>query len=177
MKFRGLRAILYAALLSGALQTQGNVMEIFATVVSGSLVLVLGLLASKLVAEPIIEFKRLLGRISEYCLLNQNEICGGTGSEKTRFEAQRLASELLAARQAIPWYRQTSFVFRLPKQRQVLHGAHCLNQIGYLTLPESEDRPQGIKRDQLHEADKVLRELGRALGVVTSFIPEDQTPD
>ncbi|EDM48024.1 hypothetical protein [Marinobacter algicola] len=68
---------------------------VFGTVVAGDSVYVLGQIIIKFIIEPILEFRHLLGRFTQFFLRNQGEMISAEGSESTENELFVLASELL----------------------------------------------------------------------------------
>lgn len=103
---------------------------VFGTIIAGVSVYVLGQILIKFVIEPILEFRSLLGRITQFFLRNQGEMLSAEGSESTQSELFVLASELLQKRQSIIWYSRLSVIYGLPSSDKVLNAARSMNQIG-----------------------------------------------
>lgn len=131
---------------------------IFETVVAGVSVYVLGQIAIKFVIEPILEFRSLLGRITQFFLRNQGEMISAEGSESTQNELFALASELLQKRQSIIWYSRLSFIYGLPSSDKVLNAARSMNQIGNRVRTGKEERAdeQVIIYDEMQKIENYL---------------------
>lgn len=113
---------------------------VFETIIAGVSVYVIGQIAIKFIIEPILEFRSLLGRVTQFFLRNQGEMISADGSESTRNELFMLASELLQKRQSIILYSRLSVIYGLPSSNKVLNAARSMNQIGNRVRTGKEER-------------------------------------
>jgi len=132
---------------------------VFETVVAGVSVYVLGQVVIKFVIEPILEFRSLLGRVTQFFLRNQGEMISAEGNESTQNELFVLASELLQKRQSIIWYSRLSFIYGLPSSDNVLNAARSMNQIGNRVRTGKEERAdeQVIIYEQMQKIESYLK--------------------
>lgn len=137
---------------------------VFETVVAGVSVYVLGQIVIKFIIEPILEFRSLLGKVTQFFLRHQTEILSADGSVSTQNELFVLASELLQKRQSIIWYSSLSFLYGLPSSDKVLNAAKSMNQIGNRVRTGKEDRAD----EQVIIYDEMQRIEG-GLGINVSY--------
>lgn len=137
---------------------------VFGTVVAGVSVYVLGQIIIKFIIEPILEFRHLLGRITQFFLRNQGEMISAEGSESTENELFVLASELLQKRQAIICYSRLSWLYGLPSSDRVLEAAKSINQIGNRVRTGKEER--AAEQERIYEA---MGKIERSLGINVSY--------
>ncbi|MBR9868715.1 MAG: hypothetical protein GYB20_07490 [Oceanospirillales bacterium] len=137
---------------------------VFETVVAGVSVYVLGQIVIKFIIEPILEFRSLLGKVTQFFLRHQCEILSADGSVSTQNELFVLASELLQKRQSIIWYSSLSFLYGLPSSDKVLNVAKSMNQIGNRVRTGKEDRAD----EQVIIYDEMQRIEG-GLGINVSY--------
>lgn len=131
---------------------------VFGTIIAGVSVYVLGQILIKFVIEPILEFRSLLGRITQFFLRNQGEMVSAEGSESTQSELFVLASELLQKRQSIIWYSRLSVIYGLPSSDKILNAARSMNQIGNRVRTGKDDLgdEQGIIYDEMQKIESYL---------------------
>ncbi|EPC03347.1 hypothetical protein L861_17545 [Litchfieldella anticariensis FP35 = DSM 16096] len=137
---------------------------VFETVVAGVSVYVLGQIIIKFIIEPILEFRSLLGRVTQFFLRNQGEIITAKGSESTQDELFVLASELLQKRQSIIWYSRLSFLYGLPSSAKVLDAAKNMNQIGNRIRNGNEQRA-----DEQVIIYRAMQNIERCLSINVSY--------
>lgn len=121
------------------------------TILSGVLIFVIGQIVLKLVLDPIVIFKTVLGEISAFFLKEQTKITGATATDDITFEIHRLSSSVIAHRQAIPFYFICAFCLRLPKYKQIVEACQSLNSISYHVNPNLKftmgDRYEEINKE------------------------------
>jgi hypothetical protein len=105
------------------------------TILSGVFIFVLGQFVLKLVLDPIVTLKTVLGDLSAFFLKEQANITGATATNEITDEIHRLSSSILANRQAIPFYLFFAACLRLPNDELLLKGCQSLNSIGYHVNP------------------------------------------
>lgn len=99
-------------------------MQIFATVISGVLVFVIGQMIIKLWLEPVHKFKRTISDIALY-LAEHAQVIAGPGllgskhEELASQELKRLYSQLSARMYLIPCYKHSAWILNLPSVPQV----------------------------------------------------------
>ena len=113
---------------------------VFETVVAGVAVFVTGQIIIKFIVEPILDFKSLLGKITQTFLRNQGQIISARADKEIEDLMFILASELLQKRQSILWYKFLFCLYGLPSYSSVLNAAKELNLIGNLVSNEKEER-------------------------------------
>lgn len=106
-------------------------MKIFFAVVTGTLVFMVGQMVLKFFIEPIVSFKEAIGNISHIFLTNQGDISGAQADDNLAQKIRAASGILLSKKQAIPFYKYTSFIFRLPSEEKVWNTCACLNVISY----------------------------------------------
>lgn len=104
--------------------------SLFLTVIAGVSVFVFGQFFLKLVLDPIVSFKTVLGEVSALFLREQAEITNAHASAEIQQEIKRLSSSILAHRQAIPCYRWVRVLFGLPSEDALVSSCQSLNWIG-----------------------------------------------
>lgn len=113
---------------------------VFSTVLAGVLTFVFGQIVVKAVLEPVIEMKKLIGKIAYDLDFYANQMWGRQekgveAREKYRQDACDLRQKL----NVILWYRGASWIFRLPSEINVLEAsAELIGQSNLST--EAEDR-------------------------------------
>jgi len=137
---------------------------VFETIIAGVSVYVLGQIIIKFIVEPILEFRSLLGRVTQFFLRNQGEMISAEGSESTRNEVFMLASELLQKRQSIIWYSRLSVIYGLPSSNKVLNAARSMNQIGNRVRTGKEER--GNEQSIIYEE---MQKIEGYLGINVSY--------
>lgn len=131
---------------------------VFETIVAGVSVYVLGQVVINFIVEPILEFRSLLGKVTQFFLRNQGEVISAEGSESTQNELFLLASELLQRRQSIIWYSRLSLLYGLPSHDKVLNAARSMNQIGNRVRTGKDVRAdeQAIIHDEMQKIEGYL---------------------
>lgn len=127
---------------------------VFETIIAGVSVYLLGQIVVKFVVESILEFRRLLGRVTQFFLRNQGEVISAEGSKSTQNDLFVLASELLQKRQSIIWYSRLSVIYGLPSSDKVLNAARSMNQIGNRVRKGKDER--GIIYDEMQKIESDL---------------------
>lgn len=113
---------------------------VFETVIAGVTVFVTGQIIIKFMVEPILEFKSLLGKITQIFLSNQGQIISANADQEIEDLIFTLASELLQRRQAILLYKYLSCIYGLPSYTNVLNAAKELNLIGNLVSTKKSEK-------------------------------------
>lgn len=123
---------------------------VFETVIAGVTILVSGQITIKLIVEPILDFRALLGKITQMFLRNQGVILNARADKELEDLIFTLASELIQKRQSILWYKFLSRIYGLPSYSNVLSAAKKLNLIGNLVFAQKEKSNQ--ERIQIYDA-------------------------
>ncbi|UTW02591.1 hypothetical protein KDX31_14725 [Amphritea atlantica] len=123
--------------------------SVFETVVAGVAVFVIGQIIIKFIAEPILDFRSLLGKITQFFLRYQSQIMCAKGTEEIEEMLFVFASELLQKRQSIILYSYLSCVYGLPAYNKVLSAAKNINLIGNLVCTKENKRDGQV---QIYEA-------------------------
>jgi len=122
-------------------------MTIFATVISGVLVFMLGQIVVKFVIDPIKELKELLGEIQFslifYAQAIYTPVDDRAGEDAAQKVIRDLASKLRAKTEVIPWYSFFSRISKgfLPLKKNVMEASSQL--IGLSNSLKKEDRSEG----------------------------------
>lgn len=105
-------------------------MDVFWTVVSGVIVLVVGQWVVRFVIDPIVAFKLSLGEVQHLLLKNRKEILNMENrrdlAESIKFEA----AKLIAKRRAVPKYDVWSRLNLLPSREKLDQGFKTLLDLG-----------------------------------------------
>ena len=140
-------------------------LSLLVPIFTGVSVFVLGQFLLKLVLEPAVELKKTIGTISALFLREQPSIISANATEEVAQEMQRLASELIACRQAIPGYRFWSVVLGLPKYNNILKASGSLNLLSALAYQPGESK---IRNSHL-EVSKSMKSLESNLNAIVSY--------
>ena len=139
--------------------------SIMITILAGVSIFVLGQFVLKLVLDPIVTLKTVLGELSAFFLREQAKITGATATNEITDEIHRLSSSILANRQAIPFYPFFAACLRLPNEKLLLEGCQSLNSIGYHVNPDipfsGGDRYEAIIKE--------MQKIGTNLKVKVDF--------
>ena len=126
------------------------------TILAGVSVFVIGQFILKLVLDPIVTFKMVLGELSAFFLKEQAKITNATATEDIQIEIKRLSSSIIAHRQAIPCYCVFAFILRLPGEKLLVEACRSLNFISHQVNP---NLPVGGSQDRyliIHEEIKKI---------------------
>lgn len=136
--------------------------SIMLTIIAGVSVFVIGQFVLKLVLDPIVSLKIILGELSALFLREQAKITNANASEDIQNELKRLSSSILAYRQAIPLYRFFAFILCLPNDKSLLEASQSLNLVSYLAMKNAPD----IKREnKCFEIHKEMKKIGDKLKI------------
>jgi hypothetical protein len=104
-------------------------LTVFSTVLSGTLVYVLGQIILKFFIEPVQELKKTIGVIS-HSLIERGNVIGNPGLGLQGFETEQelrnLAARLRSHLYLIPRYSATAQIFRLPPPPKILAASGAL---------------------------------------------------
>jgi hypothetical protein len=109
------------------------------TILAGVSVFVIGQFLLKLILEPIVSFKTTTGELSALFLREQAKITNARASEETQQELKRLASSILAHKQAIPFYGFFAFILCMPTQKSLIDSCRSINLIAHLAVKTATD--------------------------------------
>ncbi len=132
---------------------------IFATVISGVLVFVLGQILVRFVIEPVKELKEVLGEIQFVLIYHEQAIYTPSGNRAEEDAAQKvirdLASKLRAKAEVIPRYSFFSRIFNgfLPPKKNIMDASRQL--IGLSNSVKKEDRSE-INHNRVEKINKLL---------------------
>lgn len=132
---------------------------IFATVISGVLVFVLGQIMVKFVIDPIKELKEVFGEIQFSLIFHAQAIYTPVGDRDGEDVAQivirDLASKLRAKTEVIPWYSFFSRISKgfIPPRKNIMDASTQL--IGLSNSVKKEDRSE-INHDRVEKIGKLL---------------------
>lgn len=135
-------------------------MDVFKTVVSGVLVLVVGQVFLKMLIEPINKFKQTFVAISHAYLVHVKVLCSpDTASDEQRTSAQEtfilLSGQLCTDLRLIPCYRIWRRVFFLPSETKVYEAARCLVAVGNWTKSSNTTQVEHIIKNWQTAADNL----------------------
>lgn len=141
--------------------------SLFLTIIAGVSVFVLGQFFLKLILDPIVSFKTVLGEVSALFLREQAKITNAQASAEIQQEIKRLSSSILAHRQAIPFYRWVRFLFRLPSEEALISACKSLNWIGGFVVEGAPRIPP--KQDVPIEIYKEMKNINRQLRIRVTY--------
>jgi hypothetical protein len=124
-------------------------LAVFSTVLSGTLVYVLGQIILKFFIEPVQELKKTIGVISHSLIERANVIYNpglGLKETETSKELRNLASRLQSHLYLIPRYSATAQIFGLPLPAKILAASKAL--IGLANGVDMPD-PNGFNAQSL----------------------------
>jgi hypothetical protein len=132
---------------------------VFNTVFAGVTVFVIGQIIIKFILEPILDFKSLLGKITQVFLRNQGQILTANADKEIQNSIFILASELLQKRQSVMCYKSLHRIYGLPSYSNVLEAAKLLNFIGNTVSPEKSASDDGLIKifESMKEIDELLK--------------------
>lgn len=140
---------------------------VFVTVLSGTLVYVLGQVLSKFWIEPIVELNRTRAKIKEELRFSQNLYCNPIVGSKSKDYSEehllryreaskmirRLASRLVGQQAIIPLYALSAKIFRLPSL-QVIDEA--LSNLTYISNSFFVSSLEKGWIEEVHNAENVV---------------------
>ncbi|WP_417826181.1 hypothetical protein [Thalassospira povalilytica] len=135
----------------------------FATVLAGVTVFVLGQFILKLVLEPIVSLKEQLGLLSAFCLRHQAMLTNTNATPQIRDELRSLTGLIVAKRRAVPFYKIVARILNLPNEREVSKACHLLNKIGYAIVPYKQKFGPIVHEidGEIYDAFQVARDLDK----------------
>lgn len=145
-----------------------NFVSIGITVITGTLVFILGQWALKSVIEPVQELKKAIGRVSAFLLKNQGEIANEISSPEISIAARTLASELISYQTVIPTYGAVRFLFGLPKFESIIKAAQDLNLVCGFMNPGTHKSSKFLRSKESNLSKSIL-EIGKELNISTTF--------
>ena len=133
--------------------------SVFFTILAGVTVFVSGQFILKLILEPLVAFRRELGKLSAHLLKELNVVVHGDASHEVTDELRKLTSSVLSASYAVPLYPFFAFILCLPSKNNLLKGARSLNVIiADLYSQQSAQKETTTKRFQrLKDLEKNLK--------------------
>lgn len=136
--------------------------EVFLTVLSGVLVFVIGQLFMRFYIEPVLEFRKSIGRVIHFFLTNRSKITNTNASFEQQVELKRLGGEILAAKQAIPHYCKLRWFFSLPEEESVLEACQVINEISVNMVKDTSHKKGGAENgiENLFAISKLEENLG-----------------
>ena len=137
---------------------------VFDTVIAGVTIFVAGQVVIKFILEPILEFRKVLGEISNEFLRNQGMILSANGDQEIENKMFMFSSNLLSKRQAISGYKYISYIVGLPSYSKVLAGARQLNLIGNLVQPKGPEP----SKEQV-DIYNAMQEIETHLNIIVSY--------
>ncbi len=141
--------------------------SILLTILVGVCVFVICQFILKLVLDPVVEFKKFLGKISHLFLTYQASITNANGSLEIQNEIRMLSASLLSLKEAIPCYSFMSRVLRLPSANEIAEACGALNLISYSIV--EEDKEFEPKKDHAHEIYEQMNRLGKSLKIRVKY--------
>lgn len=123
--------------------------SIFATILAGVSVFVVGQFVLKLVLEPIVGFKESIGEVAAFCLRYRAKITNRRATLEMQEDLKCLIASMRAKRQAIPFYRLLRYVFALPSDKNLVAACQSMNLVSMEMVKETsrqnEDLPGCIE--------------------------------
>lgn len=141
--------------------------QIFLTVFSGVAVVVISQLILKIIIDPVVSFREVLGEISHLLLYNQAKITNANGGEELRDEIKRSSARLLAKKEAIPLFKYVRKVFGLPKESSVIEASQSLNLIGHNIIYSSKEYERSI--DTVGEIIESINNIEDHLNIIVRY--------
>ena len=141
--------------------------SLFLTIIAGVSVFVLGQFFLKLILDPIVSFKSVLGEVSALFLREQAKITNAHATPEIGDEIKRLSSSILAHRQAVPRYRWIRVLFGLPSEDALISSCKSLNWIGSFAV---EGSPRiSPRQDVPIEIYKEMKNINKQLGIRVTY--------
>jgi hypothetical protein len=140
---------------------------------TGTTIFIVGQTVLKFVIEPIISFKEAIGNISHIFLTNQGNIRGAQIDEKLAQKIRAASGMLLSKKQAVPLYKYTSCVFRLPSEEKVWKTCACLNVISHDAVGDKNTPTVRVTNQdefkKCFEIEKLMHRIESKLNVTLFF--------
>lgn len=119
------------------------------TITAGVSVFVIGQFILKLILDPLVSFKNVLGELSAFFLREQAKITNAHATDEIQLELKRLSSSILTAKHAIPFYGLSRLIFMLPSEKSIISACKSLNWISTFSKvdgprPPEQDVSMGI---------------------------------
>ncbi|ARM32798.1 hypothetical protein [Legionella longbeachae] len=145
-------------------------MEVFITILTGVAVFALSQFILKLLIEPIVELKQIIGRISYILLLNQSKLINAVSDEKISNDIKRCSSELLSTYTSIPFNLHIHKIFWLPSYENAFAATKELNMIHYFMCKDAQEYEKQSRGTHVpFEISRSMSEIGKLLKIKISY--------
>jgi hypothetical protein len=158
--------------LGGTMKTTFDITTFLTTIGGGLVLFILSQLALKTIIEPIQEHRKIVGKIVHALILYANVYSNPirmseqnlknealkNERDMVSLELRKLAGELIASIQVIPFYSFFSYVFVIPRLKSIEEARGCLIGLSNsLWKTDAEDNIYQEKRDLVAGIYKALR--------------------
>ena len=119
-------------------------MAIFATIITGLLVFILGQIFLKWIIEPIQELRKVISEVvfyvaNLYATIQNAKTVDKFSAIDAGKHLERLGASLLASQQLIPFYKRIRKIFRLPTSQDILSASKKLSLISKSMFGDEQD--------------------------------------
>ncbi|ABE58736.1 hypothetical protein Csal_1381 [Chromohalobacter israelensis DSM 3043] len=154
---------------------EGSVVEIFATVVTGVSVFVLGRLIEQFVIKPIHDFREALGQLSYFLLSNQASLTNCNATDDMSNSLKRMGGINIAKMESIPFYGSWELLRFVPKAEDVTEASMLLNLMANDVLHGKNQTHMPSVRIPERVCDS-LSKIGEKLGIKTTYVDLPSAP-
>lgn len=137
------------------------------TVVAGVVVFILSQFFMKFILDPVVSLKEVLGELSHFFLFNQEKITNANGTQELRDGAKLLSAQLLAKKEAIPFYKVFGKLLGLPDEESLVNAATELNYVAGLL---NENYPGKNTPGRAAHIRKCMDRIQHQLNVRVSYL-------
>lgn len=150
-------------------KTEGETVQdsLALTVAAGVAVFILSQFFVKFILDPAVSLKEVLGELSHFFLFNQAKITNASGTGELQDGAKMLSAQLLAKKEAIPYYKCFGKLLGLPSEESLVNAATELNYISGLL---NENYPGKSGSERATEISKCMERIQQQLKVRVSYI-------
>lgn len=136
-------------------------MSMFITIITGVVVFTISQYFLKIIIDPIVSLRSILGEISALFLREQRKIINATATVDIQEKFWALTASLMAISTTIPFYKKISQYFNLPSEKSIDNACGSLNWIAY-----NIEKSENAKFDQILEH---MKKIASELNIRTEY--------
>lgn len=138
------------------------------TVISGTLIFVVGQIFLKLVIEPALELRKTLGDVSKTLLIHQARLTNANPDNDIASTLISDSAELLSRSDVVLCYAFAEKIFNLPSKSEILLASRELNGMSYTMR---KDNPDNITKKTKFAEDNTtaIKNVGELLKLQTTY--------
>lgn len=147
--------------------------EFVLTVLSGTLIFVLGQLLLKSTIEPLIAFRKVLGGLTYMLIEHQSNLLAGRATTNTKQNCYLMGARLIEAEQMVLGYPLLSWMGLVPVKGNILLAARQLcSMSNYLRVSGESESGKDKPSVDVHAANKIsdnVEQIKNLLGIAVDL--------